>query len=156
MDEFRPALEDAGFADVATLVQSGNIVVGHSSIACDVEALVRGVLTSQFKLPVDVVVRDEHALRGIVADNPLRDIADDRRRQFVIFCSEPHEPSRLPTAVAPEVLIPRPRELHAWCPDGAGAGRLMPALGRRPPAPITTFRNWNTVAALAELLGTEG
>ena len=28
----------------------------------------------------------------------------------------------------------------------------MTALGRRPPAPTTTFRNWNTVAKLAALL----
>jgi len=25
-------------------------------------------------------------------------------------------------------------------------GLLMNALSRRPPAPVTTFRNWNTVA----------
>jgi len=39
-----------------------------------------------------------------------------------------------------------------WCPNGASEGRLMPTLGRRPPAPITTFRHWNTVTTLAQML----
>jgi len=152
MDELRPALEQARFEDVATLVQSGNVVLTHPGTPDDVEAGVGNVLTTRFDLPVDVVVRDEHALRAIVADNPLREIADDGRRQIVIFCSEPHDPERLPIAVPPEVLVARPMELHAWCPNGASEGRLMPALGRRPPAPITTFRNWNTVTTLARML----
>lgn len=152
MDELRPALEQAGFDDVATLVQSGNVVLRRAGTPDDVEAGVRKVLASRFELAVDVVVRDEDALRAIAADNPLRDIADDDRRQFVIFCSEPHDPERLPIAVPPEVLVARPMELHAWCPNGASEGRLMPTLGRRPPAPNTTFRNWNTVTTLAQML----
>jgi len=101
---------------------------------------------------VAVLVRDEAAWRGLVADNPLGDVATDGSKHFVVFCSEPHDPAALPPAVPPEQLVARPRELHVWCPQGVRDGLLMNALGRRPPAPVTTFRNWNTVAKLGAML----
>lgn len=152
MPELRSALADAGCADVQTVAQSGNVVVTYRGTAADVERVVRRVVASRFDLDVDVIVRDADALLAVVADNPLREIATDASRHFVVFCSEPHDPSLLPEVVAPERLVCRPSELHAWCPDGVRDGRLMTALGRRPPAPITSFRNWNTITRLADLL----
>lgn len=153
MPELRAALEQAGCRDVRTVAQSGNAVVNYAGKAGDVETLVRHLLTTRFDLDVQVVVRDEDAVRAIVADNPLKHVATDGRRQFIVFCSEPHDPTRLPAVMPPEQLVCRPLELHAWCPQGGSKGRLLPALGRRSPAPITTFRNWNTVVRLHDLLG---
>lgn len=152
MDKLRPALTNEGFDDVRTLVQSGNIILASDHTARQVKAGVQAVLTTRFELDVEVVLRDESAWRAVVADNPFQDIANDGRHQIVVFCSEPHDPRRLPTPVAPERLVSRPMELHLWCPDGASEGKLLPALGRHPPAPITSFRNWNTVTKLATML----
>ena len=152
MHELRSALGEEGFANVRTLLQSGNVVLAHEGSAQDVERRVREVLTSRFALDVDVVVRDEDALRAVVSDNPLRDVATDGSRHFVVFCSEPHDPALLPEVVAPEQLVSRPTELHAWCPNGVRDGKLLSDLGRRPPELITTFRNWNTVEKLAAML----
>lgn len=156
MDELRAALELAGFESVRTHVQSGNVVLAHRGGAAAVAAGVRKVLGDQFGLDVEVIVRAARAFRAIVADNPLREIATDGQRQFVIFCSEAADPDRLPAVAAPEVLVARGTELHAWCPNGVRDGKLMGALGRRPPAPTTTFRNWNTVAKLASMLNESG
>ena len=152
MPELRRVLERAGFSEVQTLLQSGNVVLAHEGGADEVVAGVRPILASEFGLDVEVLVRDEHQLREIVADDPLDDVATDGSRRFVVFCSEPHDPARLPEVVPPERLVARPMELHAWCPNGVRDGKLMTALGRRPPAPVTTFRNWNTVVKLAEML----
>lgn len=148
MPELQAALTNAGFSAVRTHAQSGNVVLAHHGNAADVEAKVRELLTTRFALDADVVVRDERSFRAVAADNPLRDVASDPRRHFVVFCSHPHDTAKVPVAVPPEVLIARPMELHLWCPNGAQQSKLMPALGRCPPAPITT-RNWNTVATLA-------
>ena len=152
MRELRSALEEAGFADVRTLLQSGNVVLAHEGSAEEVESAVRRVLSSRFDLDVEVVVRDEDALRAVLADNPLREVATDGSRQFVVFCSEPHDPALLPEVIPPEQLVSRSMELHAWCPNGVRDGKLLTDLARRPPAPVTTFRNWNTVAKLAAML----
>lgn len=152
MDPLRAALEAAGFTHVRTLLQSGNVVVRHEGTKAEVEAGVREVLEARFNLDVAVVVRDERAWAEIVADNPLGSVATDGSKHFVVFCSEPHDPALLPQVNAPEKLVARPMELHVWCPDGVRDGMVMTALGRRPPAPVTTFRNWNTVAKLAAML----
>lgn len=152
MPELRAALEQGGCADVETVAQTGNAIVRYEGTAAELEALAGKILRSCFDLYVDVLVRDEASLRAIALDNPLRDVADDGTRQFVVFCSEAHDPSLLPDVVPPERLVCRPLELHAWCPNGGSAGRLLPSLGRRPPAPITSFRNWNTVTKLVDRL----
>lgn len=152
MDALRAALEAAGFTDVRTLLQSGNVVVEHGGSQAEVEAGVREVLESRFNLDVAVLVRDERAWAGIVADNPLGSVATDGSKHFVVFCSEPYDPALLPQVNPPEQLVARPMELHVWCPQGVRDGMVMTALGRRPPAPVTTFRNWNTVAKLAAML----
>ncbi len=156
MADFRAGLEDVGFSDVRTHVNSGNAVVTSDRDTAGVEAAVRELLTTRFDLHVDVVVRDADQLRAIVADNPLADVATDGRRQFVVFCSEPHDPALLPEAQEPERLVARPTEIHVWLPNGVQGSRLFATLGRRPPAPVTSFRNWNTVARLAELSDGDG
>lgn len=152
MNELRSALQHADFENVRTHAQSGNVVLTHKGSAQAVETGVRQLIASRFGLAVDLIVRDEHSMRRILAENPLSEIATDPQRQFVVFCSEPHDPSRLPRVAAPEVLVSRPMEIHAWCPNGVRQGKLMAALGRQPPARITTFRNWNTVTNLASTL----
>lgn len=152
MDALRAALEAAGFTDVQTLLQSGNAVVGHEGTKAQVEAGVREVLQARFNLDVAVLVRDQRAWTEIVVDNPLGSVATDGSKHFVVFCSQPHDPARLPQVNPPEKLVARPMELHVWCPQGVRDGMVMTALGRRPPAPVTTFRNWNTVAKLAAML----
>lgn len=152
MPELRHALEGAGLINVETVGQSGNIVLGYKGTAADLERVVRKVLAAQFGLEVDVIVRNEAAIRKLVADNPLRDVASNGRQHFVVFCSQRHNPAHLPHVTPPEQLVARPRELHAWCPNGVQGGTLMTELGRRAPAPITSFRNWNTITKLATTL----
>jgi uncharacterized protein (DUF1697 family) len=152
MAALRTALVRDAFDDVSTHLQSGNVALTWQGTEDEVAARVRQVLSSEFGLDVGAVVREADALQAVVAENPLRDVATDPRRHFVVFCSRPHDPARVPAAVPPEALAYRPRELFLWCPHGAAASKLMAALGRKPPAPVTTFRNWNTVTALAHML----
>lgn len=150
MKELRPALEDAGFGDVRTHLQSGNVVVGGKGGAKAVERAVRAVLSDRFGLDVGVLVRTAKQWRDVLADDPFADVADDGRKQFVVFCSE--KPTALPDVEPPELLVSRGTELHAWCPNGVADGKLITAISRKPPATVATFRNWNTVRAVAELL----
>ncbi len=152
MADFREALEEARFENVQTLAQSGNAVVSDRGSASDAEKSVRKVLASKFGLDVDVIVRTAAALRKIVADDPLGKVATDGKLHFVVFCSSKHDSKLLPEVVPPEQLVARPLEIHTWCPKGVRDGKLMNTLGRKPPAPVTTFRNWNTVAKLVEML----
>jgi len=150
MKDLRPALEEAGFEDVRTHLQSGNVVLSYDGSAGDVERTVRDVLTGRFDLDVDVLVRTDKQWRKVLEDNPFDGVATEPKFQFVIFCSE--KPKELPRAEPPEQLVAKGTELHAWCPDGVANGKLITGVSRKPPAKTATFRNWNTIEAVAKLL----
>ena len=152
MVDLRGAFEAAGFVGVRTLLQSGNVVLDADADAAAVQAAVREVLADSFGLTVPVVLRTADEIRDLVADDPLRDVATDGSRRFVVFATATHDPAALPVAAPPEVLVARGRDLHAWCPAGARDSPLMAALGRLGPEPVATVRNWNTVTKVHAML----
>src|SRR4051794_3091516 len=72
MATLRGAFLDAGFENVETYIQSGNIVfTSPSRSVANVTAQARGALQGATKLDVPVVVRTPAALRKIVATQPF-------------------------------------------------------------------------------------
>ena len=62
MPELREALEDAGFRDIKTYVQSGNVVLEQGD-AEDVARKVERTIADRFGLDVDVVVHLDELAR---------------------------------------------------------------------------------------------
>ena len=52
----------------------------------------------------------------------------------------------------PEAVVIDGADLYLHLPNGMGRAKLPVSLGRQLAVPVT-FRNWNTVAKLAELAG---
>src|SRR5215211_9366876 len=72
MGDLRVALTDAGFTEVVTHLQSGNVVLGSTkrsptAVATAVERLV----SAEFGVDIDVIVRTAADLAKIAATNPL-------------------------------------------------------------------------------------
>jgi uncharacterized protein (DUF1697 family) len=157
MAALRELLQDAGYDDVRTHLQSGNVVLAAGQAPDKVARAIERAINERLGLDVDVIVRTGAQIAAVVADNPLGGVVTDPSRHFVVFLSADPDPAAL-EAIAEEDLgreqvIPRGREIHVWCPDGMRNSRAMKAVGRRPLAPATTFRNWNTVTKLAEMAG---
>jgi uncharacterized protein (DUF1697 family) len=150
MADLRALLEERGYADVKTYLQSGNVVLTSrkqpASVARDVEKGIAEALGHE----VDVVVRTAAELADTVAADPFADVRDDERFHQVVFLGGKPDLSHLEGAdFAPERLVIREGELHAWCPDGTNDSPLMKALEKV--RTTATARNWRTVAALNEL-----
>ena len=75
MPELRAALEAAGFADVETYVQSGNVVVASDAKPAEVARACEDMIAAQFGLDIDVVVRTRAELASVVRRDPLGDVA---------------------------------------------------------------------------------
>jgi len=155
MADLRSRLEAAGYGDVRTHLQSGNVVLdtrqGPDRAARAIEKEIR----DGFGLSIEVIVRAAGQIADVVAANPLGDVATNGSRHFVVFFAV--EPVTDAIAeleqedFAPEGLLARGREIYLWCPDGVRDSRVMKAATRQRLAPTSTFRNWNTVAKLHEL-----
>ncbi len=155
MASLRARLTKAGFGEVRTYLQSGNVVVSSELSPDELAAECRRHITEGFGLNIDVLARTADELAEVVRRDPLAEVAVDPRRYQVSFCSaEPDEAlvQRLNDLATPsERLLAVGREIYGWYPDGAGRSRLATELSGRRMAVTATTRNWRTVTALLEM-----
>jgi uncharacterized protein (DUF1697 family) len=155
MPELREALEAAGFDDVSTYVQSGNIALSSSEKADAVARTVQRVIADEFGLDIAVVTRTRAQLAKIVERNPLARVARDPKRYQVSFLDA--KPSqevvrRIEAAADPkERVVVDGREIYAWHPDTIARSKLWTLLAGQRLGVTATARNWTTVMKLLEL-----
>ena len=90
MPELREALEDAGFRDVKTYVQSGNVVLSSRAAPKTVARKVERTIADRFGLDVDVVVRTRDELAKVISRDPFGKVASDPKRfQVTFLAAEP-------------------------------------------------------------------
>lgn len=155
MPALREALEEAGFEDVATYVQSGNVVLSGSTSSEAVARKVRKAIADRFGHDVEVLVRTRKELAAIVKRDPLGKVATDPKRYQVTFLAAAPKPATIrkleAAAVEPEQVVVKGREAYAWHPDGIGRSKLAALLGGPALGVTATSRNWATVTKLLEL-----
>ena len=158
MPALREGLEDAGFTDVATYVQSGNVVLTSRKAAKRVVTDVERLLAERFDLDVRAIVRTRAELAAVVDRNPLAKIVTDPKRYQVTFLKSPLGVDVVrkleATAADGERVKQVGREVYAWHPDGVGRSKLAVLLSGKGLGVTGTARNWKTVTQLLEL--TEG
>jgi uncharacterized protein (DUF1697 family) len=152
MPKLRAALEAAGFVDVRTYLQSGNVVL---SSPLRPEQAVRKVIADEFGLDIAVVTRTRAQLANVVERNPLARVAKEPKRYQVSFLDA--KPSRelvrrIEEAADPkERVVVDGREVYAWHPDTIARSKLWTLLAGRSLGVTATARNWTTVTKLLEL-----
>jgi uncharacterized protein (DUF1697 family) len=157
MPALREALEEAGFEDVRTYVQSGNIALTSRAKPETVRRKVERVVAERFALEIAVVVRTRAELAAVVQRNPLHKVATEPKRYQVSFLSGKlsanvvHELEE--TAAADERVVVSGREVYAWHPRTVARSKLWAKLAGKTLGVTATSRNWTTVEALLELAG---
>jgi uncharacterized protein (DUF1697 family) len=155
MGELRELLEGAGYDDVRTHLQSGNVVLSSSLSPRRLETALERQLKKRFGFEVRVLVRTRAELEKVVERDPLGDVATNGSRYLVSFLSK-----RLPAKIArglesadiaPERVIVSGREIYGWHPTGLQRSKLTKLLADERLGVTVTTRNWNTVRKLLEL-----
>ena len=118
MADLRELLTAEGHAGVATLLQSGNVVLDSDRPAGELVPSVEQALEWRFGFAVPVVVRTREELLAVVAKDPLGSVATDPSRYVVSFSNAPvpAEVQERLAAVDPEddVYTVDGRELYLW------------------------------------------
>jgi uncharacterized protein (DUF1697 family) len=155
MPALREALTEAGFDDVTTYLQSGNVVLSSTASPKTVARKCERVIEDRFGLDVDVVVRTRAALARVIKRDPLAKVATDPKRYQVTFLDTKPSAALVrkleAAAVGPERLVHSGRELYAWHPNGIGRSKLATLLSGPRLGVTGTARNWATVTKLLEL-----
>jgi uncharacterized protein (DUF1697 family) len=155
MPRLRELLTAAGFGDVRTYMQSGNVVLSSEASPEQIASESRTQIAEAFGLDIAVVVRSHEEIAAVLERNPLGDVAVDPKRYQVSFLSDQigrETVDRLAAlAVAPEQFAAAGRELYAWHPTGVARSKLAAALAGPTLGATATARNWATVTALRSI-----
>jgi uncharacterized protein (DUF1697 family) len=160
MADLRALLEELGYEDVRTHLQSGNAVVTTDASPAAVQAAIERAIGDRLGLDVAAIVRTGDELARIVAADRLGDVADDPAKRMVIFlpakASRPAVRALQEQDLGDERVEAAGREVYAWCPGGIGRSALMAALAKTDLGRTGTARNWRTVTRLAEMAADPG
>lgn len=156
--ELRALLTETGFAEVRSLLASGNLVFrAEATTAEALERRLEAALVERMGLETDVLVRGPRDWAAAIAANPFPEPAErEPSRTFVMALKRAPsaaEVAALKAAVEgwPEQVEVIGREAFLVYPGGAGTSRLSNALIERKLGARGTARNWNTVLKLRAL-----
>ncbi len=154
MADLRRLFEGLGYADVRTLLNSGNVVftvVGKTS--GDPGARIEKAITDRLGVAAPVTVLPGRDLAAAIEGNPLAPAADDPSRLLLMVFGDAKGmlPLRglLAERWAPEALALGRRVAYLWCAGGIARSRLW-AAANRVTGDAGTARN---LATMKKLLG---
>jgi uncharacterized protein (DUF1697 family) len=155
MAELREGLEESGFENVSTYVQSGNVVLSSKASPKRVRTDAERLIADRFGLDIKVVVRTRAELAAVVQRNPLGKVAKNPKLYQVTFLERAPEAEvvrKLEEAAAGrEKVVHIGSELYAWHPDGVGRSKLAALMSGKGLGVTATARNWTTVTRLLEM-----
>jgi uncharacterized protein (DUF1697 family) len=158
MPALKACFEANGFEDVATYIQSGNVLFTSPAIpSADLTRRIERMLAEAFDYVPTVVVRNRKQMRAIVDRAPKRFGAEPATYRYdVIFLKEP-----LAAKVALKSVPTKPGvdEAHAGTGvlyfsrlDARAAQSRLSKIVSSPIYPSVTIRNWNTTTKLLTLM----
>ena len=155
MTDLRKLVEKLGYADVRTLLNSGNVVYTvPAKTKGDSAERIEKAIESAFGFSSRVTVVSADELVKAVSKNPLREAETYPPRFLVAFFRRPTDRSLLaPLAKrkwGKDKLALGERVAYLWCADGILTSGLLTEVGRALDDGVTT-RNWATVRKLLEL-----
>ena len=150
MADLRSKLADEGYSDVATVLQSGNVIVSSETVRPDeVAGAMQRLLCEEFAVNVPCVVRTASQVRGVLERNPLQEVVSDPSRYLVNFLSEEPDPEAVAALLeedhSPEAIAIHGAEAYIWTPDGVKAMALSYTYLEKRFGVVATARNWSTL-----------
>jgi uncharacterized protein (DUF1697 family) len=142
----------AGCTNVATYIQSGNVVFAHvEKSEAKLRELLESAIAKAAGFDVDVVLRTRSELAKVIANNPFVRAKPEQMHVFFL----PKKPARDVLATvdakpfAPEAFQVKGREVYLFLPNGIGNSKLAVMLMRK--LKDATARNWRTTEKLVAM-----
>lgn len=157
MADLRSIAEGLEYTDVATHVQSGNLVLTGADPPDQAAARVQDALRTATDIDVRAVARSADEWMEVIDRNPFAaEAAADGKLVHVTFLVDSSVVERLASIDvdqhSPERFVVSGREIYQALPNGLSGGTLATALDKAIDDPAATRRNWNTVETIARLL----
>lgn len=153
MAQLREVLSGAGFADVRTYIQSGNVVLRTGLPAEEVEKSVYELIKTQIGPGLAILARTGGQLEAILRANPFTDV-DISRVFYTMFAQKPpiHKVQELLSRdFSPEQLVVAEEAAYMYVPGNAARSVLSNNFLEKKLGVSATTRNDNTMRRLIEM-----
>ncbi len=157
MDKLRLTCEGAGFKNVKTYIQSGNVVLHAEKLpAAALSRKLEACIENDFGFSADVITRTGDEIKRIVERNPLlKEDGVDPTKLHVVFLSEKPSAAAIKKlqqlTLAPDRTRVLGTEIYFYFPNGVSGSSLWKHPLDRVLGISSTIRNWNTVNKLYEM-----
>lgn len=156
MAELRARLKDAGFANVRTYIQSGNVVLDTDETdKAKICSTVAGCINAGFGFTPKIMVLRADTMAQIIEDNPYPNAVDTPKFLHISFLAEPAVNADLGTlnAIKTETESFHITDLavYAHLPDGAYSSKLAARL-EKCLGVAATARNWRSANKILDLV----
>jgi uncharacterized protein (DUF1697 family) len=157
MEDLRKLLESAGFRNVQTYIQSGNVILDSTETDRDVADKIASLIADRYGFEVGILMLDREKLQAAADGNPfIKEKSADTKKTYIAFLSE--KPSaenakRLESSdFGADRWILDGNVLYLHYDHGAGTTKLSNAAIESKLKVRATSRNWNTTMKLLEML----
>ncbi len=157
MAELRVALEALGYANVRTLLNSGNAVFDSTiRVSATHESRIKAAILDAMQIDVPVIVKSAKEYAAIESENSLAAAtATDPSRLFVAFARDASALNGLAPILgliqAPEQFRIGKEAAYLGCPEGISQSKAGEALLGKLGKAVTT-RNWATALKISAML----
>ena len=155
MEDLRSVMTGLGFADVRTLLNSGNVVFSSSARNGDPSRQIGAAIEKRLGVRSRVTVLTAAELDVAVRGNSLVAVATHPSRLLVGVLATRDDRARLEPLARRrwrgERLALGERVCYLWCPDGVSKSRVLVEVEKVLGDAITS-RNWGTMTKLHGLL----
>ena len=159
MAEFRAQVAKLGWENVATHIQSGNLVFDAPCGPAEAETAIEALIREHYGYEAPAIVRTRAQWAHYPDSNPFPDVAREMPGYLLMLLSK--QPPRADAATAIEARATmgeqaRQADDAIWIhfPEGSGKSKLTPALIDKAVGSPATSRNYRTVCTLLDMLDT--
>ena len=157
MNDLKLLLAKAGFGDVKTYIQSGNVL--FESAEMDVDGLrkkMEQTIFDAYDFEVPIIIRTVLELKEVVKNNPFFGQNDvETNMPYVTFLDEKPVQTNVDkinsAQFLPDIFVISGKEIYIVCPNGYGNTKLSNVFFENKLKLTATTRNWKTVNELIRL-----
>lgn len=158
MLELKSLYESLGFQNVATYIQSGNVIFDtRNKNKSKLKMLIEDAIEKNFQFHVPVEIRTPLEFENIIKNNPFAPIKleKDGTKILITFLANEPDPVKIANlmkhVVLPEKLLVKGKEVYLYCPNGYGKSKLSNSFIENKLDVKATTRNWKSVYTIHEL-----
>jgi uncharacterized protein (DUF1697 family) len=148
-------LTDAGYSNVRSYIQSGNIAFeSDETKSSQICRSVQNCITDNFGFSPQIMALSAHKMRKIIKDNPYPEAVDEPKNLHVCFLAKPAKTADIATLDAVKTAQEHYKltnsAVYMHLPEGIWSSKLATKLEKCVGVPMTV-RNWRSTVKTLEL-----